>query len=326
MVAGLLQRANPGLENHAFRWSRETGIQILPQLESSFPLSMANALSGNGRVVGGVTNDDERMYATLWPEGEGPTLLSATQLREVADMTPDASTLLLTGGHTAIWTASGETRLGTLAGPDAFTCGTGISADGSTVTGYGQTASGIYGAFRWTPASGMTGLGTLNGAPTEGSVAYAISPDGTTIVGANLSSTGATAVRWRAESGIVSLDSEWDAIENTSANDTSQDGSVVVGRGYRQSPAGNIECPFYWSAQTGMVGLADYLVDVHHLDLTGWELINANAISPDGLTIVGEGIHNGVLEGFIAVLPEPMTLHCLAVACLPLLHRRRPTL
>jgi hypothetical protein len=36
------------------------------------------------------------------------------------------------------------------------------------------------------------------------------------------------------------------------------------------------------------------------LDLTGWTLSYANAISADGLTIIGGGDHNGQSESWIA--------------------------
>jgi hypothetical protein len=37
-------------------------------------------------------------------------------------------------------------------------------------------------------------------------------------------------------------------------------------------------------------------------DLSGWTLESAAAVSSDGLTIVGNGTHNGVREGWIARL------------------------
>jgi hypothetical protein len=38
-------------------------------------------------------------------------------------------------------------------------------------------------------------------------------------------------------------------------------------------------------------------------DLTGWTLTYANAISADGRTLVGNGLHNGRREAWIAHLP-----------------------
>lgn len=39
------------------------------------------------------------------------------------------------------------------------------------------------------------------------------------------------------------------------------------------------------------------------LDLTGWDLREATAVSNDGVTLSGYGLHNGVEEGFVAVIP-----------------------
>jgi hypothetical protein len=54
----------------------------------------------------------------------------------------------------------------------------------------------------------------------------------------------------------------------------------------------------------------------------GWTLAEANGISADGSTIVGYGIHNGLQEGFVAVVPAPGAL-ALAPLGLCLAHRRR---
>lgn len=44
------------------------------------------------------------------------------------------------------------------------------------------------------------------------------------------------------------------------------------------------------------------------LDLTGWTLRNALAVSADGQTIVGYGTNpSGFAEAWVAVIPEPST-------------------
>src|SRR3972149_3043660 len=54
------------------------------------------------------------------------------------------------------------TRLGALPGGFVASGGRGVSADGSVVMGYGNSASGEE-AFRWTSGGGMVGLGDLPG-------------------------------------------------------------------------------------------------------------------------------------------------------------------
>ena len=59
------------------------------------------------------------------------------------------------------------------------------------------------------------------------------------------------------------------------------------------------------------------------IDLTGWWLSNATGVSADGLTIAGRGTHNGALEGWIAVIPEPSTALLMGLGLVVLGARRR---
>ena len=70
--------------------------------------------------------------------------------------------------------------------------------------------------------------------------------------------------------------------------------------------------------------LEDVLSDEYGLDLSGWRLSAANAISADGLTIVGAGFNPlGQIEAWLAHIPEPSTLWLLALSTLALLRRGR---
>ena len=72
---------------------------------------------------------------------------------------------------------------------------------------------------------------------------------------------------------------------------------------------------FIWDQVNGIRSLSDLLVNDLGLNLTGWTSMDARAISPDGLTIVGVG-HNaisGSQEGWVAHIPEPGTLALLLV-------------
>lgn len=140
-------------------------------------------------------------------------------------------------GSTAFrWQNGTMTGLGDLPGGIFHSTATGVSADGSVVVGNGNTSAGVE-AFRWTQASGMTGLGVLTGTLTS----YA--------------------------SGV------------------SADGSVVVGTSGSQA--------FIWDQTHGMRSLFDVLVTDYGLGsaLTGWQLREATAISPNGRYIVGWGVN-----------------------------------
>jgi probable HAF family extracellular repeat protein len=108
-------------------------------------------------------------------------------------------------------------------------------------------------------------------------------------------------------------------IGNSNAHAVSADGSVVVGTAF--SPSNPNYQAFIWDAAHGMRSLQQVLTD-DGLNLTGWVLTDARAISADGNTIVGNGLDpNGKGEAWIANIPEPgtgllvsMGLMCLAVA------------
>lgn len=60
----------------------------------------------------------------------------------------------------------------------------------------------------------------------------------------------------------------------------------------------------------GMLDLKAWLVS-KGVDMTGWELREATAVSDDGKVISGFGVHNGVTEGFIVTIePPPPTGAC----------------
>src|SRR5258705_221149 len=69
-----------------------------------------------------------------------------------------------------------------------------VSSDGSTIVGYGNSASGQE-AFHWTIATGLVGLGDFPGGSFE-SAAQAVSSDGSIVVGWGNKSSGKEAFRW----------------------------------------------------------------------------------------------------------------------------------
>jgi hypothetical protein len=84
---------------------------------------------------------------------------------------------------------------------------------------------------------------------------------------------------------------------NSRAFAVSADGSVVVGDSESTAaPAGEA---MRWKASTGMKSIRDLLV-AGGVNMTGWVLNQAVAISPDGTVIAGTGSVSGHSEGWIA--------------------------
>jgi probable HAF family extracellular repeat protein len=92
---------------------------------------------------------------------------------------------------------------------------------------------------------------------------------------------------------------------NTSlANGVSADGSLVVG--YAEDSTGAYQA-FRWTNDGGMQSIRDMLI-ARGLDLSGWDLRQAQAVSADGSTIVGWGFFGGQTQAWRVQglgVPEP---------------------
>jgi probable HAF family extracellular repeat protein len=206
------------------------------------------------------------------------------------------------------WTQeTGVVGLGSLLIGD-YSRASGVSADGSVVVGNSGDQ-----AFRWTQGTGMVGLGYLPG--VNGflgfSTANGVSADGSVVVGYSNGGNGFNgnlieAFRWTQAGGMVGLGVLSGGIASY-ANGVSADGSVVVGYS-ATDPFTGAEA-FIWNSTQGMRSLQQVLTNDYGLDLTGWSLNRANAISADGLTVVGFGTNpNGLTEAWIASLDgEPVS-------------------
>src|SRR5690606_37198382 len=87
---------------------------------------------------------------------------------------------------------------------------------------------------------------------------------------------------------------------SSAAYGVSADGSVVVGRANDEDG----QEAFRWTEATGLESIAAILKDAG-VDLTGWDLRQANDVSADGTVIVGNGWKDGKDEAFIAKVPLP---------------------
>jgi len=90
------------------------------------------------------------------------------------------------------------------------------------------------------------------------------------------------------------------------ANATSAAGHVIVGN----DKISGDEKALIWDVENGTRILEDLLTVEYGLDLSDWELREANDISADGTVIVGWGINpDGFEEGWIAEIdPTPVPI------------------
>ena len=217
------------------------------------------------------------------------------------------------GGEAFRWTqGTGMVGLGYLSGGGAVSEAYGVSGDGSVVVGRSANASAnananIVEAFRWTQGTGMVGLGDLSGGGFDSS-AIGVSVDGSVVVGFGDSANGREAFRWTQGTGMVGLGDLSGGGFSSVPHGVSGDGSVIVGHG---------DEAFIWNSSQGMQSLKQVLTNDYGLNLAGWTLISAQAISADGLTVVGTGTNpSGNDEAWIARLnpqnnpsvPEPSSI------------------
>jgi probable HAF family extracellular repeat protein len=312
----------------AFRWTAAGGIVGLGDLPGGSALSSARGASADGSVVVGYSSTTGgNSEAFRWSAGGGMVglgTLGGTTGSGATGVSADGSVVAgysgsAQGEQAFRWTVSGGmVGLGDLPGGSFRSQGNAISADGSTVVGWGTVASDRMRAFRWTASSGLVDLGLVPGLTQVQSQAFAVSADGSVVVGyvSDSSQGNRRAFRWDPASGMTALPYPGPGFI-TAAYGVSADGRVIVGSWtnpiQRSTAAAWINGDLL-SIPALLVGMG--------VSLEGWILESAQAVSADGLVVAGYGTYQGVMSGWVAVIPSPGTLGVL-VAPLVLRRRRR---
>jgi probable HAF family extracellular repeat protein len=283
----------------AFRWTSTSGMQELGSLPG-FSGSYAYGVSGDGSIVVGGSRLGDLAQAFRWTSADGMQSLGGfpTEIYGPASGNPSAGIAISADGSTIVsakgpdafrWTSAGGLERLSFPSGVKYSSANAISPDGSVFVG--SFSSGKNGAYRWTSDRGFEDL-NLTGGEFNPS-AYAVSADGSVVVGFD----GSYAFRWTDEGTQVLGDPRF----YSAASGVSGDGSTLVG--FSEDLGA-----FIWDETLGMRSLQQVLVNDYDLNLTGWTLQSATAISADGRTIVGYGTHLGRTEAWIATIPEPSSL------------------
>jgi probable HAF family extracellular repeat protein len=263
---------------HALRWTLSGGTQDLGTLLGAAGNSVAFGISDDGSTIVGWSNTTPGTFPT--------------------------------GNHAFRWTQGGGMQdLGSLQGSSGTSFAYAANQDGSVVVGVtdmppnGAVTVPSH-AFRWTQAGGMQDLGSLG--PGLGSIAYAVSADGSVVVGAAAVAGGGThAFRWTQAGGMQDLGTV-NGLRWVTATSVSGDGNVIVGyadptvalNGSLGWTLSSNSRPFRWTQATGVQDLNTLLAN-GGVNMTGVTLTAALGISRRGPSIVGAGTFPDTPSGSI---------------------------
>ncbi len=275
-VIGGFAQASEG--NRPCRWRGDV-VDALP-IDADSASGIVQGVNADGSVMVGRTF----WGAARWDDGV-LTLLPDGRVNSTRAVSDDGSVVggtghvgHMTGGPQALlWRDGVPSALGILPGGELSSVAD-VSSDGSVATGYGGTE-----AFVWTEESGMVSIGDLPGGDVF-SIAWAISSDGSIVVGGSAIEGGYGAFVWSAGIGMRSLQSvveddlglPLDGWQLTLAMNLSRDARFIVGRG--TNPEGFTEA---WH------------LEVPDDDADGWPDVADNCLgvsNPDQADANGDGV------------------------------------
>jgi probable HAF family extracellular repeat protein len=300
IVVGASRTLGAGGEyvDQPFRWTPGDGMLNLGTLPGVVGPGRATGVSGDGSVVVGyfaVTTDDlSEFRAFMWTDESGMRELPYLQGHHegaARGISADGRVIVGNSGDArpVRWIDGVPQSLGTAPGISPFGYASAVSENGSVVAG----CIGCQFASIWQEASGMASLGDLPGGHPF-SFAYAVSPEGSVVVGYsnidfNQNIWVGNAFKWTQADGMIDLGVSGRAFG------VSWHGDVIVGWRYGDVGA-FITRPGY-----GTMNLRGLLASRYFLaqELEGWSLVSAQAVTPEGRTIVGYGVNpSGKTEAF----------------------------
>jgi uncharacterized membrane protein len=291
--------------DRAIRWSNPGGSVSMGLLPGGVFNSYAVAIDATGTILAGY-GDSGSSRAFRWTTTGGYQLLpvapgaSPSNFNQAFGISQSGAIVvgtagLSTGARAFLWNSASpglSQNLGVLSGQSSSGAAA-VSGDGSTVVG----SSGPF-AFRWTSAGGMTSLGSLPG--QVWALGEAVNTDGTAITG-RYNNGSEFGYRWTQATGMVALPKLSPTTGALRPRAISGDGKLIIGQVFDSAgvPGGQgaFGC-FVWTPVMGTQPLATHLA-ARGVNLTGWQLSDATGISADGRAMCGQGIYNGVPQGWV---------------------------
>lgn len=266
--------------SQSFESSNGASLQTLPSLSASDSYAMGINSAG---VIAGTSYVDGQPHGVVW-NGSTTTDLGAGIY---ATGINDPGVVVGGNGHAFVLTNGIYQDLGVLGG-GSWSSAYGINNSG-TVVGYGSLASGNFGAFVWTPHSGMQQLGTFGG---PNSYATGINNSSEVIGYASLKSGYEHAF-----SAVGAVMTDLGTLGGSSFAYGINDSGEIVGYSWPTN-GDNPHAFLYWN---GM------MIDLNSLipSGSGWQLLEAYGINDAG-QIAGEGLLNGQAHAFLL---DPVFVH-----------------
>ena len=307
-----------GTENAGLRWTQATGWQNLGAPSGS-TFTQVRGVSFDGLEVTGSTGGNVYRWvqgsgwgSPLFPGNAGAisadgSVVAGTYLTIIIPAVPP-SVVIFPSTLLRIWQEGVGTSSQLAADPYWSFDITGMTADGSEVIGNRQGILGHSHAMRFTVSGGGVMLPIVPvGVNDECSSlyenpcvahAYGATPDGTTLVGSvdlELGAVPPRAARWIGNAAPTFLAGAPLGLPSV-ARDVTADGGMIVGDRHGHA--------FVWTPAGGMRDLRRLLEELG-LDLTGWTLGPAFAVSDDGSVVAGTGKRpDGASANWIVQAPE----------------------
>ncbi len=289
-----------------YTWYRGDGIQPFAVIGEC--VTSVFDMSADGQTIVGSGSPTNPLRAYFWTEDSGFTEIP--QIFEDGGRTffdPDTTRLRLTGDGSAVfgtgfsieagtsfidsrpyrWTPSGGYEFLDIPPSSTVAIPTGTNSDGSVTVGFTRPGGGeapLIPAI-WSEDGSVRNID----GPADTSISFFrdVTPDGSVLIGGGrfTDSNVPRSYSWTEDGGWLDLGDFPAGGTGGFPLAVSDDGSVIVGTYTLFGFGGRA---YIWTEDTGITDLNDFARGLG-IDLLGWTLTEATAISADGRTIAGVG-------------------------------------